>query len=302
MEELGSEAEYVEDIRVEMASNYRCDINVPLSQKGKEIIKRPNNFRVHIKKKRAPTLKHFKKYEYTENFQEMANRLVMSWDFGLEMGVQAVIQRLKTNRKEFLLPLCLALIRNPDSIGQEIAEELMPEGIFNTAENIVNQRHFQIRSSDTGAYMFLRDLSKDEFKNGYRRWNFRLRRFTESAKYAHNYYVLAGANPSEKDRSWHVTQVKQTKYFRISHKEKLNGNADLYIPGITCRQKDRAETKYIYARQAEDLTNQNHFTIIPVDDLGEQVYFKSKVYEMMPYVCNETIKWQSNMYVFGTPS
>ena len=55
--------------------------------------------------------------------------------------------------------------------------------------------------------MFLKDLSKEERKQQSRGWNVRLKRVSNSAKYSQNYYVLAGKNPTENEKSWYVTQV-----------------------------------------------------------------------------------------------
>ena len=57
-----------------MAFNYRCYINIPLTDLAKDLfLPKGVVSKEHVKKKRGPTLKNFKKYEYAENFREMAN-------------------------------------------------------------------------------------------------------------------------------------------------------------------------------------------------------------------------------------
>ena len=46
-----------------MASNYRCYINIPLTDLAKDL----------FLPKGAASKEHVKKYEYAENFREMAN-------------------------------------------------------------------------------------------------------------------------------------------------------------------------------------------------------------------------------------
>ena len=100
-----------------------------------------------------------------------------------------------------------------------------------------------------------------------------------SGKNGAKYYVFAGPAPKGDDFLWTISQVDNTKYFKIACKGKYKGQAYLSFYG-----NEQETNQYMYASDNEDKQMAQRFTISPQDLKGEDLRFKTAQGNAMPYV------------------
>ena len=96
----------------------------------------------------------FNKYLLSENFVSMTDELIKCYRTD-KSSISDTINSFCKNHKDLILPLCVTLHTNGDSIGKVISYKYFPTGIVIIAKNISTDGYFYIKSKFNDACLFL---------------------------------------------------------------------------------------------------------------------------------------------------